>query len=91
MGLERLVIAALLRDLGESFTAPVKVMTEEWTIELGRFLKLTGVVQSGGEAKHLIKDGEVAVNGQTETRRGRKLRVGDRVSVSGGADLTVSR
>jgi ribosome-associated protein len=40
-------------------------------------------VQSGGEAKHLIQSGEVQVNGVTETRRGRKLAVGDRVSTMG--------
>jgi ribosome-associated protein len=40
-------------------------------------------VQTGGEAKQLIREGEVDVNGQMELRRGRKLVEGDRVSVSG--------
>jgi ribosome-associated protein len=53
------------------------------TIKLDQFLKLAQVVQSGGEAKHLIRSGVVRVNGTIETRRGRKLRHGDVVEVSG--------
>lgn len=53
------------------------------TIELDRFLKLAQVVQSGGEAKVLIRSGDVQVNGAVETRRGRKLRPGDVVFVHG--------
>lgn len=52
-------------------------------IKLDQFLKLAGVVYSGGEAKHLIQSGGVAVNGEVETRRGRKLRHGDVVIVAG--------
>jgi ribosome-associated protein len=52
-------------------------------IKLDQFLKLAQVVQSGGEAKHLIQSGAVQVNGQIETRRGRKLRHGDVVVVEG--------
>ena len=54
---------------------------EEPTIKLDQFLKLADVVQSGGEAKHLIRSGVVLVNGETETRRGRKLRAGDVVTI----------
>jgi len=53
------------------------------TIKLDQFLKWIGVVQTGGEAKQLIREGEVEVNGRMELRRGRKLVEGDRVSVSG--------
>lgn len=53
------------------------------TIKLDQFLKWVGVVQSGGEAKLLIQDGRVAVNGQIETQRGRKLLEGDRVTALG--------
>ncbi len=53
------------------------------TIELDRFLKLAQVVHSGGEAKILIRSGEVQVNGAVETRRGRKLHPGDVVFVHG--------
>jgi ribosome-associated protein len=52
-------------------------------IQLDQFLKLHGVVQSGGEAKHLIKSGDVLVNGQVEVRRGLKLKAGDVVAVLG--------
>ena len=48
---------------------------------LGQALKVSGLVGSGGEAKVLIQAGEVLVNGEVETRRGRKLREGDVVEV----------
>lgn len=48
-------------------------------IKLDQFLKWKGIVQSGGEAKHVIQSGVVFVNGTVETRRGRKLRAGDTV------------
>lgn len=57
-------------------------MTEE-TIKLDQFLKLAQVVQTGGQAKVLIQAGHVLVNGVVETRRGRKLRIGDTVEVDG--------
>ncbi len=50
-------------------------------IQLDQFLKLKGVTQSGGEAKHLIQSGEVRVNGEIDTRRKRKLRPGDVVEI----------
>ena len=50
-------------------------------IKLDSFLKAVNVVSSGGEAKMLIQDGQVLVNGEIETRRGRKLRSGDRVAL----------
>ncbi len=52
-------------------------------IKLDQFLKWQGIVQTGGEAKIWIKEGEVIVNGEIETRRGKKLRTGDRVFVNG--------
>ena len=53
------------------------------TIRLGQLLKLAGLAGGGGEAKDLIAGGEVRVNGEVETRRGRQLHPGDEVSVSG--------
>ena len=50
-------------------------------IKLDSFLKLAGAVQTGGQAKILLKNGLVQVNGQSETRRGRKLKIGDVVTV----------
>ena len=49
------------------------------TIRLDQFLKLAGLVLSGGEAKTLIQAGMVKVNGRTERRRGVQLKDGDRV------------
>jgi ribosome-associated protein len=51
-------------------------------IKLDQFLKWQGIVQTGGEAKLLIQGNEVLVNGIIETRRGRKLVSGDRVTVT---------
>ncbi len=50
-------------------------------ITLGQALKAANVVGTGGEAKVLIQAGEVRVNGEVETRRGRKLREGDIIEV----------
>jgi ribosome-associated protein len=53
------------------------------TIRLGQFLKLAGLIDAGGDAKVLLADGLVQVNGETESRRGRQLSRGDVVSVGG--------
>ncbi|NJP09390.1 MAG: RNA-binding S4 domain-containing protein [Leptolyngbyaceae cyanobacterium RU_5_1] len=58
-------------------------MTETRFIKLDQFLKLKGIVQTGGQAKLLIQAGEVQVNGEVERRRGRKLVQGDRISTLG--------
>lgn len=50
-------------------------------IKLDQFLKVTDVAQSGGEAKLIIRSGEVTVNGEMEIRRGRKLYDQDVVTV----------
>ena len=52
-------------------------------IRLDQFLKFQGLVGTGGEAKQRIQGGEVRVNGFQETRRGRKLKPGDRVEIGG--------
>jgi ribosome-associated protein len=52
-------------------------------IKLDQFLKFQNLVQSGGEAKMLIQEGAVKVNGQVDTRRGRKLVTGDQVELGG--------
>jgi ribosome-associated protein len=52
-------------------------------ITLGQALKASNLAGSGGEAKALIQGGEVRVNGEVETHRGRKLREGDVVEVGG--------
>ena len=52
-------------------------------IKLDQFLKWQGIAQTGGEAKIIIQQGMVEVNGEAEVRRGRKLVTGDRVTVAG--------
>ena len=52
-------------------------------IRLGQFLKLADLIATGGEAKILIASGDVTVNGEVDTRRGRQLQPGDVVSVRG--------
>ena len=59
---------------------------EEHTIRLDQFLKLANLVRSGGEAKHFIQSGHVLLNGAVETRRSRKIRPGDQVTLG---DVTV--
>lgn len=53
------------------------------TIKLAQFLKCKGITYTGGEAKIMIQGGDVLVNNTLETRRGRKLVTGDRVTVAG--------
>lgn len=53
------------------------------TIKLDQFLKLKGIASTGGQAKLMIQSGEVKVNGSLETRRGRQLVEGDRITVAG--------
>ena len=52
-------------------------------IKLGQALKAANLVQDGVEAKYVIQDGEVLVNGKVDTRRGRKLYEGDVLSYQG--------
>ena len=52
-------------------------------IKLDQFLKFSGISSTGGQAKWMIDDGEVKVNGIVETRRGRKLVDDDEVTVGG--------
>ncbi len=58
-------------------------------IKLGQALKLAGIAQSGVDAKYMIEEGNVKVNGETETRRGKKLYDGDTVEAE-GKSFTVS-
>ncbi|WP_414542064.1 RNA-binding S4 domain-containing protein [Nostoc sp. CCY0012] len=52
-------------------------------IKLDQFLKFVGITSTGGQAKIMIVDGNVKVNGTVETRRGRKLVSGDQVTIDG--------
>ena len=59
----------------------IKITTEY--IKLDQFLKFTGELETGGQAKELILDGQVKVNGEVEERRGKKLYPGDKVEFFG--------
>ena len=59
-------------------------------IRLGQVLKLAGVVEDGAQAREAIEAGEVTVNDEVETRRGRQLHSGDTVRL-GGEVLTIVR
>ena len=61
---------------------------ESGTIRLDHFLKSRGLASTGGHAKLLIQDEQVSVNGEIETRRRRKLRLGDLIVV-GGDEIVV--
>jgi ribosome-associated protein len=61
------------------------VPIREDTIRLGQALKLSGLAASGGEARAMIEQGGVTVNGEPESRRGRQLRRGDVVAVGDDA------
>lgn len=65
----------------------VKIGTEY--IKLDSFLKFAGVADMGSHAKHMILDGAVRVNGEAETRRGRKLRPGDIVEIDGHGSFVI--
>lgn len=54
-------------------------------IKLGQLLKLAGLVESGVDAKFVIQDGLVKVNGQVETQRGKKIVAGDVVEFDGNS------
>ncbi|PYF99811.1 ribosome-associated protein [Georgenia satyanarayanai] len=58
------------------------VVPVDGEIRLGQFLKLASLAESGAQARELIADGEVSVDGVVETRRGRQLATGARVEVS---------
>lgn len=58
-------------------------------IALSQFLKLAGCIDTGGQAKALLESGTVKVNGEVETRRGRKLYADDRIDVTGCGSFRV--
>ncbi|MEA2143727.1 MAG: ribosome-associated protein [Solirubrobacteraceae bacterium] len=62
---------------------PRDVAIDGEMIRLGQLLKLSGLAQSGGEARELVTEGAVRVNGEIETRRGRQLHHGDVVEADG--------
>ena len=69
---------------------PVDVPIRDESIRLGQFLKLANLVETGAEAKPVIADGAVTVNGEVETRRGRQLAQGDVVTLGSQAARVAS-
>ena len=68
-------------------THEIKIHTE--FIKLQDLLKFAGAVETGGDAKLIIQEGRVTVNGETCTMRGKKLCPGDRAIVDGETELLV--
>ncbi len=68
-------------------THEIQIHTE--FIKLQDLLKFSGAVETGGDAKRMIQEGRVAVNGETCTMRGKKLRPGDRAAIDGETELLV--
>jgi ribosome-associated protein len=62
---------------------PRSVVVSKTPIELCQFLKFGGLMDSGGKAKQAISEGRVLLNDAVETRKGKKLVVGDRVTFAG--------
>ena len=61
----------------------IEIRKGEEFIKLGQLLKKADMVSSGADAKMVIEEGQVLVNGEAELRRGRKLYDGDQVTFSG--------
>lgn len=61
----------------------IKLRESDEFIKLGQALKAAGLVDSGVEAKEVIQDGLVTVNGEVDLRRGRKLYAGDLAEYDG--------
>lgn len=65
----------------------IKIHTE--FIKLQDLLKFAGAVETGGDAKLIIQEGRVSVNGETCLMRGKKLRPGDKAVIDGETELVV--
>lgn len=66
------------------------IKLREEFIKLGQALKAAGLVESGVEAKEVIQDGFVKVNGEVDTRRGKKLYDGD-IVFFGGTEIKIEK
>ncbi|MHB1421902.1 MAG: RNA-binding S4 domain-containing protein [Gemmataceae bacterium] len=59
-------------------------------ITLAHAVKAVGLADTGGQAKLLVREGQITVNGEQVTQPGRKLRAGDRFGMAGGAEWTIT-
>lgn len=69
----------------------VPVIEVSGVIRLGQFLKLAGLVEDGAMARELIQGGDVLVNGEVETRRGRQLSHDDAIEVDSPTGVYTAR
>ncbi|MBQ7124437.1 MAG: RNA-binding S4 domain-containing protein [Oscillospiraceae bacterium] len=69
---------------------PIEVAIRDEYIKLDSFLKFSGAVMTGGEAKELIQGGKVKVNGEVCTMRGKKMRPGDVAELNGKSFMVTS-
>jgi len=74
-------------DPSDSSPATLKLRGD--FITLAQAVKAVGLADTGGHAKHLVRDGGFTVNGVAATQPGRKLRAGDRFGVVGGGQWTI--
>lgn len=86
-GSDLLTIKRLIKGANE--LKNIEIKTDY--ITLGQFLKLADVIQTGGHAKFFLAENEVLVNDLTESRRGRKLFVQDRVKIDGHGEFRIIR
>lgn len=75
-----------MRVIPTNDSTPKTVLVREEPIELCALLKFSGLADTGGEAKYIISEGLVQLNGEVETRKRKKVVAGDRVTY---ADQTV--
>lgn len=69
----------------------IKLHSQSDYITLGQLLKVAGAIQSGGEAKYYLENSEITVNNLPESRRGKKLRVGDQIKIAGMGEFVITR
>jgi ribosome-associated protein len=69
---------------------PRTITLDERPINLTQVLKLAGCAQSGGEAKMLVANGQIRVNGEVELRKRRQMKVGDTIVIDGGPTIVLT-
>lgn len=69
---------------------PTEIPITGESIRLGQLLKYASVVEDGADARAVVEAGEVQVNGEVDTRRGRQVRPGDTVTYAGETLTIVS-
>ena len=70
---------------------PINIEIRDESIRLGQLLKLASLVDDGVTAREVINSGEVTVNGEVDTRRGRQVRPGDVVAFAGHQVRVITR